>query len=1157
MRVLHNGRRWWYQQLAVVSERSGLIESPAVWFINGLLWAHGYDTASLRSVHALTVAPSSCRVGDEVVPKKCVEKDADRSAPFPASRIGFVVAESNASRSTMAAQQSRGPGTVLVEFIGREFSEAFGLKMSSLEGTTTMRTRRVRVNKLAHSAALLFSEEETDHGKEASDGDEDRDIKPTSKFVNTSSAPLGDKLRSEIAAVGCLDQSAMDTVAKECKKSPDALASLFCAGLPEAVTSAIDLAAKQMNSLEEPREELFEKVAALGLLVSTIAETLYSENSDPVDDDGGNRNMEIESELLLPDSGVPDGSPSTRQAGHVAANQLRDSANEYPSNLPDLVNASLQQRRGVILSLMSRVGRRRNTGGSVNDPAERRNVSEAGVGQGTSQFGINGAPGFVFGAPSWNEDATQDLWDSYGMSRTERPPADTTRSIVRGVLESVLRCRGDSSEAVGDSLRHGRPSFFFFIRHLIARGILVDSRSWVEALVDSYQSKKNQLTPLHRQTSSFLRNAVDEEGIPLLQLAILLGCKVDLISYLIRFGCHVTSEEIRKAAVTNQPRTLALLLQHCSYSEGVIATDDCSADVRRVLEQARSRQDELDRQMRDAAGAFIVSVVRKLVSLGLLSRRNQMCSKVVCGILVGDVLLTALQRAQKSGDSSDAPTGDLTALSDRSSRVPAADIVSIPGGGVLRYLPRHIVWDSMLGDKESATSFFLLLEDYLCSRDMSDTAAGLTMLSTMLSHFPMLRSCAVLERYGLVELVSFHDVLASNKVAELLSKEFTAGLDVSCGTKGESPRLDPMSSSKPGSGVVMCPKKHTAVLHITRHSSFRCDICGCGVEKGRPMHGCRECDWDACEECTDKSESGLIKCTAIRELACGCLGQLSDSSEVSDGLFNESQAAVLRELSRDESSIALNDIAIRLLKHDVRAIRELAGLLQEPGCVTFHQFLSIALPSLHASLSGKSAENDDVFSTGRPGHKNKKARVAESSSSSSLPLDSRFYYCRESIRYLLAEANSDGINEPQSDGSAPAAKKEDSTVADEVTDAQNGPLGSTPSNSRLYGEIRYSDLASELLRRVHQVLSLYDGVELYSSSAWGRDVAASEKGDLHALTKPLQLMVEQYALGQVKKSASRRLSLSVEPLVPVSDIELHVLRSCKVDDKAYKNYCQR
>ena len=45
------------------------------------------------------------------------------------------------------------------------------------------------------------------------------------------------------------------------------------------------------------------------------------------------------------------------------------------------------------------------------------------------------------------------------------------------------------------------------------------------------------------------------------------------------------------------------------------------------------------------------------------------------------------------------------------------------------------------------------------------------------------------------------------------------------------------------------------------------------------MHGCRECDWDACETCTDKLEGGTVKWGHILELAVACRKVLDDTEE--------------------------------------------------------------------------------------------------------------------------------------------------------------------------------------------------------------------------------------------------------------------------------------
>ena len=66
-------------------------------------------------------------------------------------------------------------------------------------------------------------------------------------------------------------------------------------------------------------------------------------------------------------------------------------------------------------------------------------------------------------------------------------------------------------------------------------------------------------------------------------------------------------------------------------------------------------------------------------------------------------------------------------------------------------------------------------------------------------------------------------------------------------------------SAKRSVKCLRCPKNHPAEFHFTSHSSFRCDTCGSKVEEGQPMYGCRRCDWDECEECTNKGLGGKVK----------------------------------------------------------------------------------------------------------------------------------------------------------------------------------------------------------------------------------------------------------------------------------------------------------
>jgi hypothetical protein len=307
---------------------------------------------------------------------------------------------------------------------------------------------------------------------------------------------------------------------------------------------------------------------------------------------------------------------------------------------------------------------------------------------------------------------------------------------------------------------------------------LVDSLAWVKASVDS-QTKKTQLPSLQK-SSAVLRNAVDEEGTPLLQLAISFGCSSEIIDFLIMCGSPIGEAEITKAAGRDQPRILSQLLKHASFFEGVIDPNECSPAVAQVFAQAKVRQDDLATKMREAAGAFMVRLLRRLLVVGLSSRRHpssrvDLCSKAISELLVGNVLLRALQCTQKaaSGSSERESPGEEDAC-DRSGRYPVNNTysdVSRTAQGLLGCLPQNIVADALLSDSNYTTAFFLLVEDYLSSKDMGDAAAGLTFLATFMRRVPALRACAEMERYGVGELVSFHDVLASSRLAEITARK--------------------------------------------------------------------------------------------------------------------------------------------------------------------------------------------------------------------------------------------------------------------------------------------------------------------------------------------------------------------------------------------------
>lgn len=1196
VRVLHSGRRWWYQPQAILSERSGLIASPAVWFLSGLLRSHGYNHTALEAMVGKVVTPSSWRIGDIVTPKNAsVIETTTKLVTFSTDSlmIGRVVAE-NPGPSPLVPH-SRPSGTVAVEFVCQAFADAVGIKSTGLSpgSAPILETRRVRTTKLVHSTELhgsllnakaRLSACVNDGEKDSVEMEDSVSAADSSKSHELHAALVSEKVVSDIEGVSRLERSAIDSLVKECRKSSDALASLFSAGLPDAIMSAICVAERQMNSLE-PREDLSEKLAAVGDLANAITEQLFGESIRTQEPD------EMETEIIgrqRPASlqNLPRNYRNrTAQGGHGlgardSAAALREAEREEERGGESQgLESSLQQRRNMILSLMSRASRRSNAGAFLNDMAEAGIES---LGQLPPPLGpMRGVPPFVFGSPNDMLDYDpQAMAFGDGPPSNQEPPGmdddqDSMPSLDAGdaslerkttVLDSILRCHGDVSTAqLAGSLKQGGAAYAVFVRHLVSRGILVDSVDWAKALVDGH-SKKVQLSSLQR-SSSMLRCAVDDEGTPLLLLAISLGCSADMIGHLLGWGAPVIAEAVQKAAMTNQPRTLSLLLQHTSYEEGVIDLEHCSPSVRRVLVHTKSRQNELDKRMRDAAGDFMVQVLGKLFEVGLSSRRTHtaridMCSKAICEMLLGNVLLRALQRGQKPGpDTLQAEHESDRDASDRSGKFSAHDAEfdkAVLSHGLLGSLPLSVLGDFLFAEEGRVTTFLLLCEDYLCSKEMADVAAGLTFLSILLTKFPQLRYCAEIERFGMAEFVSNHNVLASNRIADILSKQLTIGLDVSPiagGTRGDSLSGPAHNLS---TWVVLCPKNHAAVLHITRHSSFRCDICGCAVPKGESIFGCRQCDYDECLQCTlrdEKRTTGLYM--MIRELASECGRMLSVSEDVVESEDGTNCDGVVEESAKSDE---LNALTIRLLQRDVLAAKDLGVLLNESGRITIHEFLSVVLPAFHASLVGHSKGSDGALVHGGAVHKSKRARASRSSTIDSP--DSRLEYCREALQYMITDrvVAPVTISDVAVEASTQASEMRiDPSISDDVDDANEDTLENEEDEGGKV-DISYSAGASEILRRLHQILSFYESVQVFSTStekASGQNLPTNA-GDLQALTKPIELHLSPS--GFSRAGSVTPISPSVvyaEPLIPFADLQLHVLRTYRVIDPLYTSFCER
>jgi hypothetical protein len=650
------------------------------------------------------------------------------------------------------------------------------------------------------------------------------------------------------------------------------------------------------------------------------------------------------------------------------------------------------------------------------------------------------------------------------------------------------------------------------------------------------------MSPL--KASSMLRGVVDDEGTPILILAIKLGCSVDLLIHLIQHGASVGKDSLNIAATTNQPKALSLLLQHIAYEEGSIDLELCSPEIRRLLILTKSRQEELSKRMEDAAGGFMGQLLLKLMDLGLSSRQIHIaqidkCSKSICEMLVGNVLLRALQGNQTATTlAEDGKHNDEQGQIDPSRMLVENEGCSLRlSQGLLGILPPSLFRDVLFHEVGNITKFFLLCEDYLCSKDMADVAAGLTMLSLTLSKFPQMKLSSEVERFGICEFVSNHKVLSSNRIADILSKELNIGLDVSASLSVSND--DARCTSVPSS-FVLCPKKHKATLHITPHSSFQCDICTSAVPKGEYIFGCRQCDYDECLQCTlrDEKRTLCVQMT-IRELASECYRILSGegkaASHVTDLILNT-----------DSSKEELKSLTLRLLQRDVHVMKDLGNFLTIPGRISIHEFLTIILPSLHASMVGSTA-NNDVYKGSI--HKSKKARSSRGSPDDSL--DARLHFCREALHRMNSHRTGAKCKSASTEVKIEINEKmKYSALVDKDNDDDDDNCEKL--------DLSYCTGFSELLRRLHQILTFYENVSVMAASDEKSKEQRSAGGnsDLHDLTKPMGLILLPLSYENSETSLNSQSVIYAEPLIPLTELQLHVVRAHRINDDAYISYCQ-
>jgi hypothetical protein len=281
------------------------------------------------------------------------------------------------------------------------------------------------------------------------------------------------------------------------------------------------------------------------------------------------------------------------------------------------------------------------------------------------------------------------------------------------------------------------------------------------------------------------------------------------------------------------------------------------------------------------------------------------------------------------------------------------------------------------------------------------------------------------------------------------------------------------------------------------------------------MHGCRQCDWDACEDCTDRFETGLVKCTALQDLSGHCLRLLENcGSEGETHDVKELQFIVVRMCERHESSLA-----------------DLARLLNQNGGaeVSVHQFINNILPALHAAV----VQTEEVVSK-----KERKVKKAKVDGNALIRQDDRsghYAFLEKALKLLVEQNETDRRTAPRTTLAAASMKSE----ADNKSVIEPKP------------NISFCPGASEILRRLHQVLSFRENSDEHLSSG-----KASKSDDLQSLKKPLVLHLVPFPPG-ASDQAGMKAVVHAEPLITMSMLQDQVLRSHRCLDPEYRAFCQR
>ena len=327
------------------------------------------------------------------------------------------------------------------------------------------------------------------------------------------------------------------------------------------------------------------------------------------------------------------------------------------------------------------------------------------------------------------------------------------------------------------------------------------------------------------------------------------------------------------------------------------------------------------------------------------------------------------------------------------------------------------------------------------------------------------------------------------------------------------------------------------------------------------MCGCRDCDWDACDKCTDKAEGGVVKWRFVKGLAEICLEMLSMHSLVVAG-------------GRDE----LHRIVDGVKRRDPVVIRALGQLLDVPGEVTLHEFTTLVLPALHAALvSTFELESCDISKEGffGTGHRKKKLRMGlaprnhsrstshhtqDKSSRKSTKFDADPFICAL-VRLLSTRESKERTVPPSSSSECGSSLNEDDDALEETLEEE---FLSRDINSRSpESKHKKSMFVPQLLRMLHASLAFHERLIVT------RHTSSESDGELQSLLSTIEIQLRPAqdtcknflpTEAGVTRISCWELQNNVayaEVLLPILELQQHIIRTCGIRIPSYLRYCRQ